>query len=48
MQEHAERPGSKPLQIFPHCGATVAPDEKICPDCGAEQKDMPAGEPGRR
>lgn len=48
MQEHAEGPRSKPPKICPHCGTTVAPEDKICPKCGAEQKDLPAGEPGRR
>ncbi len=47
MQEHAEGPRSKPMKLCSHCGATLHPDEKVCPKCETAQADHPdtAGAP---
>ncbi len=51
MQEHAEGPRSKPMQVCFHCGATLKPYESICPNCGREQTTdfirSPKGDAGK-
>ena len=41
MQEHAEGPRSKPMKLCKHCGATLKPEEKLCPKCETAQDDHP-------
>lgn len=41
MQEHAEGPRSKPLRPCKLCGATLKPEQKVCPKCNAAQDDHP-------
>jgi len=49
MQEHAEGPRSTPLRMCEHCGATAAPGDDVCRNCGADlpEPSLPPAESER-